>query len=378
MRIKVISKSSIIPYGNLIRQPRIGLLLQCKDHFQNIKASAFDENVDYINDSLEIGMQYNISGYILRTSDYSSPSKEIILSKATIIELAPNEESMKENIEATRHDSYQIADITNKIHVRQLRTVGPVIITSVGLVRTPNVKPLKEIMIKDETGEIIFNLWGMENINKFHFNHGEVIELRDVVVDLFKSYTGDEYSLNDGDVATFVRKPCNDMQCLLENEDPHYLTPKTMTILEIIKLKERKHLIIIDNVKIESFGKHSDIKMIVKHCDIDWKHGRLIEKDGRWYCEDCSEFQDGEDKVQLTAKIVNFPIISNRSLWVKFFDKSARIILGKDYDVFRESTNVKKTSILRKIEKKETVFKVEIKFKPDFDFKIVTKVEIIQ
>ncbi|VDI55464.1 Hypothetical predicted protein [Mytilus galloprovincialis] len=375
MTVNVLEMSSIKNYGNRICKSRIGILLHSDEYEENIRASAFGKNVQYISQNMKPGMLYNISGYELRTSEYVSSEQELILSRSTMIEHVPKEE----RFEATQYESNNIADIKDKTLVRKLQTVGPIIITSVGPARKPNKRFLKEVMLKDKSGKIKMNIWGFGiNDIQFWYKRGEVLKLQNVEVGRFKSYDGDEYFLTAGDFATFERNSSEKMQHLLKNEDERYLIPETMDIKDVVNLERSKHLIYITSVKIESFAKKSHVEMIIKHCEYEESHGKLKETDNGWYCEECQECQEGEDKVRLKAEFVDSPISSDTSLWVTLFDKSSQTILGNKYESFRQSNNAKKRrAILRKVEKQETVYRLEISFNNEFEFQTATKIEII-
>lgn len=375
MTVEVLEMSPIQNYGNLICKQRIGILLHSDAYLQNIRASAFGKNVHYINQNMKTGMLYNISGYELRTSEYVSSEQELIMSRSTTIEHV----SKEERFEKTKYHSHRIADMKNKTIVRKLRMVGPVIITSVGPVRKPSKKYLKEVMFKDKSGKIKMNIWGFGiNDIQFWYKRGQVLKLKNVEVGMFKAYNGDKFYLTAGDFATFERKSSEKMQQLLENEDESYLIPETMNIKDVVNLERTKHLIYISSVKIESFAKKCHVEMIIKHCEYEESHGMLKETDDGWYCEECQKCQKGEDKVRLKAEFVDSPISSDTSLWVILFDKSAQTILGNTYESFRQSNDAKeRRAILRKFEKRDTVYRLEITFNPEFEFQIATKIEII-
>lgn len=364
-------KSPILPFGRNIRKPRIALLLSTGSSY--IKASAFGEHADFIDKNFENDMVYRISGYKLQTSDYSNPDLELTLYQSTNIQVVPNDEIPKQ---AKR--KFRIDDIKQKKHVRHLRTVGPVVVTSVGRTRRPWKKFLKEVMLKDKSGTIIMNMWSLNNNIPFSFKRGDVLELENVEVGMFKAYSGTEYHITGGDVVKFKQIHEYDMQDLLLNEDEHLLKPITMEIDNLHTVKTCKHLVYINFVKIECFVKDSRKKKIFKHCDVDETHGLLIKVNAKWYCEECEEFTEGENKVKLTAEVVDANDNSTKSIWVRLYDKSVQTVLDGSYDKFLQTKNEnRRRSILKKCELEKRVYRLELKFNPKHSTQSVKKLTVI-
>ncbi|XP_071169502.1 uncharacterized protein [Mytilus edulis] len=343
LTVLVDHKSPIIQFGRNFRKPRIALLLSTGSDY--IKASAFGDHADFIDKNMDHDMVYRISGYQLKTSDYSN-NLELTLYKTTEIAVVSRNESLNQVKTKFRTD-----DIKQKRHVKKIRTVGPVVVTSVGPTRRPWNNYLKEVMLKDHNGRIIMNMWRSDNKIPFAFRRGDVLDLENVEVGMFKSYSGIGYHLTGGDVAKFILIPGYDMQDLLQDEDEHFLTPITMKVNDLKDMRDYKHLVYLNFVRIEVFVKDSQKQKIFKHCDIDETHGRLSEKESRWYCDECEEYTEGINKVKLTAEVVDAHDRSIKSLWVNLYDKSVQTVLGDCYAAFIQTENEKRrASILKKCE----------------------------
>ncbi|XP_052081090.1 uncharacterized protein LOC127719075 isoform X2 [Mytilus californianus] len=370
LTVLVDHKSPIIPFGRNARKPRIALLLSTGSEY--IKASAFGDHADFIDKNMENDMVYRISGYQLKTSDYSN-NLELTLYQTTKIEVVSRAEIPKQV-----KRNFRIDDIKQKRYVRKLRTIGPVVVTSVGPTRRPWNNYLKEVMLKDHNGRIIMNMWRSDNKIPFAYRRGDVLVLQNVEVGMFKSYSGIVYHLTGGDVVKFIQIPGYDMQDLLHDEDEHFLTPITMKVNDLKDMKEYKHLVYINFVKIEVFVKDSNTQKIFKHCDVVETHGSLSEKEGRWFCDECEEYTDGENKAKLTAEVVDAHDHSKNSLWVNLYDKSVQTVLGDSYTAFIQTENEKKrASILKKCELKNRVYRLELKYDPKYSTQSVKKLTVI-
>ncbi|CAC5415539.1 unnamed protein product [Mytilus coruscus] len=370
LTVLVDHKSPILTFGRNIRKPRIALLLSTGSEY--IKASAFGDHADFIDKNMENDMVYRISGYQSKTSDYSN-NLELTLYQTTEIAVVSRTEipnQVKRN--------FRIDDIMQKRHVKKLRTIGPVVVTSVGPTRRPWNNYLKEVMLKDHNGRIIMNMWRSDNKIPFAYRRGDVLDLQNVEVGMFKSYSGIAYHLTGGDVAKFIQIPGYDMEDLLQDEDEHFLTPITMKVNDLKDMKQYKHLVYINFVRIEVFVKDSQKQKIFKHCDIDETHGRLSEKEARWYCDECEEYTEGINKVKLTAEVVDAHDHCQKSLWVNLYDKSVQTILGDSYTAFIQTENEKKiASILKKCELQNRIYRLELKYDPKYSTQSVKKLTVI-
>lgn len=338
-----------------------------------IKASAFGKHADFIDKHMTNGMVYRISGYKLKTSDYSNPDLEITLYESTDIEFVPTSEIPKQV-----KRNFRIDDIKQNCHVRHLRTVGPVVVTSVGGRRRPSEKYLKEVKLKDYSGTIIMRMWSLDKNVSFAYRRGDVLELENVEVGMFKSYRGIQYHLTGGDVVNFVQIPGYDMQDLLIDEEEHFLTPITVKVNDLEDMKEPKHLVYLNFVTIEVFVKNSQKQTIFMHCDIDQTHGILIDRADGLYCDEFEDYTEGEKKAKLTAEVVDAYDHSTNSVWVNLYDKSVQTVLGDSYKAFIQTKKEKKrASILRKCESQNRVFRLELKFDPKYSTQSVKKLTII-
>jgi len=237
-----VMKKTLLEYGKKIKKKRIEMLL-C-DSNNCIEAFAKGDTSTSVDNTLEKDKVYKISNYTIENSTDSF--MRIEFTDLTEFIVSDDENISCNNLVA----KINISEVIDRYRAKEHISLRPVIITSIGPTRQPLYKFLKEIMLKDDSGKVIMEIWSAENDIDFQFSRGDVVDLYNVIVGKFnanscKPQFSVKYNKDNSEIISSPLEARKGMERLLENEDPDEMKPIEMTVQELSDLEEEKHLVIV-------------------------------------------------------------------------------------------------------------------------------------
>ena len=360
-------KKTLSEYGKKITKKRIEMLL-C-DSNNCIEAFAKGDTSTKVNNILEKDRVYKISNY--KIENITDSFMRIEFTDLTQFIVSDDETISYNNLVA----KINISEVRDRCRAKENISLHPVIITSIGPTRQPLNKFLKEIMLKDDSGKVIMQIWSKENDIDFQFSRGDVVDLYNVIVGKFNANSPKPqffviYNRDNSEIISSPLEARKGMERLLENEDPGEMKPIEMTVQELSGLEVEKHLVIV-TAGIEYFVKDEKQMFFVMNCDKVVNHGYLEQKEEKWYCKECGEYRDGKQMLELKAAIADD---SNVTVRIILYNEAIKVVLGKtNYDEFLTCDRDKRIQILKAVQRQHIDYTFEINHA---EFNFVKKVSM--
>ena len=322
-----------------------------------IEAFAKGDTSTKVDNTLEKDRVYKISNYKIENITHSF--MRIEFTDLTQFIVSDDEIISYNNLVA----KINISEVRDRCGAKEHILLHPVIITSIGPIRQPQFNKFgKEIMSKDDSGKVIMAIWSKENDIDFQFSRGDVVDLYNVIVGKFNGNSPKPqfsviYNKVNSEIISSPLEARKGMERLLENEDPDEMKPIEMTVEELSGLEVEKHLVIV-TAGIENFAKDEKQRFFVMNCDKVVNHGYLKQEEEKWYCNECGEYRDGKQMLELKATIADD---SNVTVRIILHNEASKVVLGKtNYDEFLMCDKDKRIQILKAVQRQHIDYTFEI------------------
>lgn len=349
-----VMKKTLLKDGKRITKKRIEMLL-C-DRNNCIEAFTKGDTSTSVDKTLEKDKVYEISNY--KIDDITDSFMRIEFIDLTQFIVSDDETISYNNLVA----KINILEVRDRCRAKGHISLHPVIITSIGPTRQPLNKFLKEIMLKDDSGKVIMQIWSKENDIDFQFSHGDVVDLYNVIVGKLNANSPKPefsviYNKDNSEIISSPLEARKRMERLLKHEDPDELKPIEMTVQELSSLEVEKHLVIV-TAGIENFAKNEKQTFFVMNCDEVVTHGYLEQQGEKWYCKECGEYRIGKQMLELKATIADD---SYKTVLIILYNEASKVVLGKtDYDDFLTYDSDKRIRILKGVQRQDKDYTFEI------------------
>jgi ribosomal protein L37AE/L43A len=362
-----VMKKTLSECGKKITIKRIEMLL-C-DSNNCIEAFAKGDTSTKVDNTLEKDRVYEIANYEIK--NITDSFMRIEFTDLTQFIVSDDETISYNNLVA----KINISEVRDRWRAKENISLHPVIITSIGPTRQPLNKFLKEIMLKDDSGKVIMQIWSKENDIDFQFSQGDVVDLYNVIVGKFNAnYPKPQlfviYNRDNSEIISSPLEAKIGMERLLENEDPGEMKPIEMTVQELSGLEVEKHLVIV-TAGIEHFAKDEKQMFFVMNCDEVVNHGYLEQEEEKWYCKECGKYRVGKQMLELKATIADD---SKVTVQIILYNEAIKVVLGKtNYDDFLTCDRDKRIQILKAVQRQHIDYTFEINHA---EFNFVKKVSM--
>lgn len=157
---------------------------------------AFGEAAQNLELKLKVGSTYRFRYYTIKVNDkkYSNTKFTIYLRENTIIKPIKNGYD-----EIPKEKGMKISEMNGRL-MNLLVSTSKVRISKVGELFRPKEKYLREVYVRDKTGEIKFLLWSYDE-DSFPYKVGDYVKMKYVIL----MADGEDYFLHKSDMTKIVR-----------------------------------------------------------------------------------------------------------------------------------------------------------------------------
>ncbi|CAC5404687.1 unnamed protein product [Mytilus coruscus] len=193
------SISRLEKYGKGDEQVRLSILFH--DGNTCLKGIAFGASARKWKETLEFRCTYKIHNYMIKESNrkYNNTKYEIYLWETTVFKKLKNGYAKIPN-----EKRMTISDLDQQFE-NLLVSTSKVMFTKIGESMRPKEKFLREVYIKDSTGQIKIKMWSLEE-NEFPYNVGDYVKLKYVYL-RYDSFFGQYFLENNDNMRIFK---CNE------------------------------------------------------------------------------------------------------------------------------------------------------------------------
>lgn len=165
------SMSRLLGYGNGHDQVRLSILFH--DGNTCIKGIAFGDSARKWKDNLKVPCTYTLRSYNIRYSDrkYNNTKYEIRLLENTVLTKVKHG-----YFQIPKENKMQISELDHQFE-NLLVSTSKLMFIMIGRQIRPREKFLRELYIKDSTGQIKIKMWSHER-DEFPYNVGDCVKLK--------------------------------------------------------------------------------------------------------------------------------------------------------------------------------------------------------